>query len=239
MNLKIFNQNKVCRHFKMDSFNRVLNIDRMDYYIPCIDLADAFYIVPVLLVDQKYLLFQFRGQLYKYACLPNGLTSAPRIFTKLLKPVFCALRKQGHQIMDYLDDTLLMGGTFNACKEAVLSKLEFQIHPEKSKFVPSQEIKFLGFMINSRKMTTCLSGTKEEGISRFFSKAKTTNILKIRDLARMIGKCEAALIVILTPRKKRSIENGKGKFWRYLSTSRKFTTWNAIVGKESLILQNH
>lgn len=184
----------------------------MDYYIPSIDLADAFYLVPVLLVDQKYLLFQFRGQLYKYACLPNGLTSAPRIFTKLLKPVICALRKQGHQIMGYLDDTLLMGDTFNACKEAVFSKLEFQIYPEKSKVVPSQEIKFLGFMINSRKMTTCLSGTKEEGISRFFSKGETTNILKIRDLARMIGKCQAALTVILTPRKKRSIEKGKGKF---------------------------
>ena len=36
-------------------------------------------------------------------------TSAPIIFTKLLKPVLAALRKQGHQIMGYLDDTFLMG----------------------------------------------------------------------------------------------------------------------------------
>ena len=53
-----------------------------------IGLSDDYYSVPVALTDQKYLLFKFEGQLYKFVCLPNGLSSAPRIFTKLLKPVF-------------------------------------------------------------------------------------------------------------------------------------------------------
>ena len=88
-----------------------------------IDLADAYYTVPVLCIDQKYLLFQFKGNLYKYTCLTIGLSSAPRIFTKILKPVFSALRKEGHQIKDYLDDTYL-GDTFNECKNAVLANVK-------------------------------------------------------------------------------------------------------------------
>ena len=47
-------------------------------------------------------MFQFEGKLYKFVCLPNGLTSAPRLFTKILKPVFGALHKEGHDIMGYL-----------------------------------------------------------------------------------------------------------------------------------------
>ena len=38
-------------------------------------------------VDQKYLMFQFQGVWYML-CLKNGLLPAPRIFTKLMKPVY-------------------------------------------------------------------------------------------------------------------------------------------------------
>jgi hypothetical protein len=37
---------------------------------------------------QKFLRFQWKGKNYQYTCLPNGITSAPRIFTKLMKPVY-------------------------------------------------------------------------------------------------------------------------------------------------------
>ena len=47
---------------------------RQNCYMASIDLADAYYTVPVALSDQKYLVFNFEGQLYKYVCLPNGLS---------------------------------------------------------------------------------------------------------------------------------------------------------------------
>ena len=56
-----------------------------------IDLTDT----PVATVDQKYLMFQFEGIQYKYVYLPNGLSPAPRIFTKLMKPVLSSLRQKG------------------------------------------------------------------------------------------------------------------------------------------------
>ena len=77
LNLKNFNRYVKYRHFKMDNLNAALGMVRQNCYMASIDLADAYYTVPVALSDQKYLVFNFEGQLYKYVCLPNGLSSAP------------------------------------------------------------------------------------------------------------------------------------------------------------------
>ena len=76
----------------MDTLNTALGIMRKNCYMASIDLTDAYYSVPVATVDQKNLMFQFGGIRYKYVCLPNGLSPAPRIFTKLMKPVLSSLR---------------------------------------------------------------------------------------------------------------------------------------------------
>ena len=104
LNLKEFKKNVVYRHFKRNILKTALNMMRQNCFMASIDLSNAYYSVPVALTDQKYLLFKLEGQFYKFVCLPNGLSSARRVFTKLLKPVFPALHKQGHQIMGYLDD---------------------------------------------------------------------------------------------------------------------------------------
>ena len=143
-NLKNFNRYVKYRHFKMDNLNAALGMVRQNCYVANIDLADSYYTVPVALSNQKYLVFNSEGQLYKYVCLPNGLSSAPPppppyplIFTKLMKPVLFVLRKKGHQTMGYLDDSFLTGDTFEECEKAViaavelLTKLGFQIYLEK------------------------------------------------------------------------------------------------------------
>ena len=64
--------------------------------------------------------------------------------------------------MGYLDDSFLMGDTFEECKKSVIAtvklftKLGFQVHPDKSNLFPSQEIHFLGFILNSKNMTVTL-----------------------------------------------------------------------------------
>ena len=172
---------------------------RQDFYSANIDLAGAYYTVSLLCMDQKYLLFQFERNLYKYICLPNGLSSAPRIFTKILKPVFSTLRKEDHQIMGYLDDTFLMGDTFNRCKNAVLASVKLInnlggfIHPEKSKYCPSQVIEFLGFITNSKEMTVSRSESNQNDIEAILKEVKIRIKAVIRTLAKLIATLEAAL----------------------------------------------
>ena len=44
-----------------------------------------------------------------YTCRPNGLTSAPKNFTKITKALFVASKKQGNSSTICLDDSLLLG----------------------------------------------------------------------------------------------------------------------------------
>ena len=73
-----------------------------------VDLKDAYYCVPVHDADQKYLKFSWQGRLYQFTALPNGLTSGPRDFTKLLKSPFAHLTDLDHTIIGYIDDMLIL-----------------------------------------------------------------------------------------------------------------------------------
>ena len=103
LNLKKLNQyaNKI--HFKMDTLNTVIKLIEKDCYMASIDLEDAYYSVSITPADRKYLRFMWRGSLSQFTCLPNGLSSAPRKFTKLLKPAHSTLHLRGHVSSAYLD----------------------------------------------------------------------------------------------------------------------------------------
>ena len=89
-----------------------------------IDWKDAFYSVPVAKHHQKYLQFEWEGLRYNYTCMPNGLSSAPRNFTKLTKVIFAELRKQGFMSTNYIDDCLLLGRSVTECMKNVRATVE-------------------------------------------------------------------------------------------------------------------
>ena len=89
-------------------------------------------------------------------------------FNKILKPPFAHLREQGLPAVVYIDDTLLGGDTFEECQGNVASTLTcldglgFFIHPEKSIFIATQDIIFLGYHINTLRMTIALTYEKKQ-----------------------------------------------------------------------------
>ena len=95
----------------------------------------------------------WKEEYYPYIVLPNGFSSAVRVFTKVLTPPFNYLRSKGHLSVKYIDDSLLLGETFEICFKnirttvALLRELRFTIHPEKSILLPTQQIIFTGFVI--------------------------------------------------------------------------------------------
>ena len=138
-----------------------------------LDLTDAYYTVSIHLSSQKYLKFLVGTQLCKYIALPNGLCSAPRIFTKLVQPVYSALRARGLISSGYLDDSFLVGMSYDQCKmnlnetSKLFRDLWFYISDEKSITKPTQIIEHLGFILNSVDMTVSLNSTKLQLLNRF------------------------------------------------------------------------
>ena len=127
-----------------------------------LDLKDAYLTVGVHPESQKFLRFVWLGQTYQFLALPFGLNTAPRIFTKLLKPVVAYLRTRNIRLLIYLDDILIIGSSVQILREhtalviELLQNLGFIINYEKSLLTPTPVLEFLGFLINSKTNFTYL-----------------------------------------------------------------------------------
>ena len=88
----------------MDTIETVISLVRHNCYMASLDLSNAYFSVPINVSDRCYLRFEWNDQLFQFTAVPNGLSSGPRIFTKLLKPVYAVLREMGHVISGYIDD---------------------------------------------------------------------------------------------------------------------------------------
>ena len=157
-----------------------------------VDLADAFFTIPINEAHQKYFMFEWLEKNYKFIAMLNGFSDAMRVFTKVSKPVYAYLRQQGYMSVIFVDDSYLQGDTKQECLqniEATVSLLEslgFAIHEGKSILNPTQEIEFLGFVFNSVTMTISITKGKTEAIiliRRFLENKSPT----IRELASVIG----------------------------------------------------
>ena len=182
----------------METITTILSLVRPNCYMGSIDIKDAYYGVPVCEEDQKYLKFNFDGQLFQFTCLPNGLCSGPRKFTKLLKGRLASLREIGHVISAYIDDIFNLGMTYQECQQNIadtinlLDSLGFIIHPDKSKFIPSKEVTCLGYVINSETMTVKLTADKKVKIKEACKSLTASKDHTIRYVAKVIGMLTAS-----------------------------------------------
>ena len=193
LNLKNLNQFVQYHHFKMENLKSAITLMSPNCYMASIDLKDAYYSVSVDTNHRKYLRFIWKNQLFQFTCLPNGLSCAPRIFTKLMKPAYSSLRCKGFENVGYIVDTYLKGSTFHDCETNVsttvklFTDLGLTLNMAKSVLIPSQFITFLGFVLNSAQMTVALTPSKAMKV-----KSKAVELLHnqsptIRTVSEMIG----------------------------------------------------
>ena len=116
LNLRQLNDDVEYRHFKMASLQQALDFVNTNDYMAVIDWKFAYFSCPVAVHHRKFHTFTWKGKNFCFTCLPNGLSSAPRIFTKLTKPVFAALRRDGYMNVPYIDDTFLTSHTLDKCR---------------------------------------------------------------------------------------------------------------------------
>jgi hypothetical protein len=198
LNLKELNELVEYRHFKMDTLATALTMVSPGCYFTSLDFTDAYYSVAIQPFHRKYLRFEFEGQLWEFTAMPNGLSSGPRVFTKLLKVPLAILRERcGVAITGYLDDTLLVTDTHlegvQAVQEAadLLQNLGFMISKEKSVVEPQKQIEFLGFIIDSENMNVTMTERKTKQIKTQLRDFLTRNKWKIREVAQILGKLNA------------------------------------------------
>ena len=101
------------------------------------------------------------------------------------------------KLVAYLDDLLIIGSTKEEaiqsrdCVLFLLQKLGFSINWEKSELRPSQEMEFLGMIINSTTMTVWLPKEKVQKLLNLCQDTLKQEVISLRNLASLIGKLQA------------------------------------------------
>ena len=193
LNLKELNKHVKYYHFKMDTFETALKLIKPNSFMAVVDQRHAYYSVPIAVEHRKFLRFCWKGKIYEFSCLPNGLACAPRYFTKLTKPIYAKLRQMGHTNSGYIDDSLLIADSEVECVRnvedtiSVMSGVGFIIHTNKSVLKPVQDVCFLGKRINSKEMIVYLPEETKLKIKNECMSLQNQNEASIRVVARVVG----------------------------------------------------
>ena len=193
LNLKKLNSYMEYQHFKMENIYNALELLSENSFLASIDLKKAYYSIPVNIEHRRYLRFTFDEDIYEFTCLPNGISTAPRLFAKLIRVLLTRLRKDGHSSIMYIDDCLLVSESKTDCEKNIKETLKimqnagFYINWKKCNLEPSQKIDFLGFTIKTDIMLLTIPNLKVEklkdNIRRFIKKKFNTN----RELSSLLG----------------------------------------------------
>ncbi|CAH1255216.1 TPR [Branchiostoma lanceolatum] len=198
INLKPLNRYLQVRRFKMEGLGVLKHLLQPGDFMGKVDLKDAYFTIPVDVNSRRFLTFQWQGRFYQFQCVPFGVATAPRVFTKVLKVPIALLRRQGYRLIVYLDDVLVFGRTREGCREALmavlqlLSSLGFVPNREKSILEPTQRITFLGSGIDSLRMIAFLPDGKVQELQQLaVATLSTDSLITARELASLIGKMQA------------------------------------------------
>merc|ERR1711893_196979 len=99
---------------------------------------------------RAFLCFVCRGQVYQFKALPFGLSTAPFVFTWILRPFVWQLRAQGIQIHVYQDDWLIHHHHKETLKQHLQTALNlarglgFRVNMKNSQLEPVQIFTYLG-----------------------------------------------------------------------------------------------
>ena len=202
LNLKSLNTFLEYEHFKMEDIRCIKDLLSRNEFICKLDLKDAYLTVPVHPSHWRFLRFHWQGKVYEYTALPFGLATAPRLFTKLLKPVLANLRTAGVRLIGYLDDFLIIGKTKPEAEGAymkmksLLESLGFIVNAEKSLQIATQKIEFLGYIIDSVRMDISLPVQKMRDIRSECRHLLRDKVTTVRKLARLVGMLVATNLAV-------------------------------------------
>ena len=177
----------------MENVKLVKDIMQGNDLLTSLDLKDAYFSIPMCSDHHNYLTFSWENVYYAFTCLPFGLSSAPRIFTKVMKPVLAVARSEGICLVIFLDDILIMASSVDQSLRHttfvmnLLESLGFVINRKKSCLTPQTRLCYLGFEFDSSAMTLRVPESKIEKLQAEDSRLLSKTVISIRDLARVIG----------------------------------------------------
>ena len=173
-------------------------------YMFTFDLKSGYHHIEIFHEHTDYLGFSWtfgsHVRYFKFLVLPFGLSSAPYIFTKIMRTLVKKWRSEGKEIILYLDDGLGIGNSKSETKslsqevQKDLKEAGFIINQEKSNLSPQQICTWLGFVLDTNQgvispVQSKIIRIKEEAANFVFKRS-----VHVRSLASVVGQ-----IIAMTP----------------------------------------
>ena len=127
-----------CPSFTMETPRSILRALHQGQWLTSLDLKDAYFHIGIDPADRPYLRFCHNGTAWQFTVLPFGLSTSPRVCTKILKPVLAYAHLHRVKLHMYIDDWLLNPGTHQEALEqtswlrSLCQKLGLVLNLEKS-----------------------------------------------------------------------------------------------------------
>ena len=205
-----------CRHInphifkekcKFDDWKVMLEFVEQGGYMFKFDITQGYHHVEINPAHWCYLGFSWVindvRRFFMFVVLAFGISSAPFYFTKLMRQLIKFWRKQSIKIACFIDDGAGFEKDFETAKKksefikASLQSSGFVINEDKSIWVPTQEITWLGVKINLSSFCLFITQERIESIQKRIH--ETINALPYttaRQLAVLVGKIISTKIVL-------------------------------------------
>ena len=152
--LKALNRFVSKEKFKMTTPRVVTNALHRGDWAVSIDLKDAYFHVPIHAKSKRLLRFALTDsdglRVFQFRALPFGLTSAPRVFTKVILPLGHQAHMRAISLLQYLDDWLIRSPDKLLLSQQtgwlleVMRRAGFVLNEAKSHLTPTQRITHIG-----------------------------------------------------------------------------------------------
>ena len=155
INLHVFKQK-----FKCEGLHAIRDVFSKHFFVFSFDLKSGYHHVDIFPEHRAFLAFSWDfgagvARYFQFTVLPFGLSSAPFIFTKLLKPLEALWRSHGIPVAIFFDDGVGAGQSVEAANHnssvvrSDLARAGFQVNHEKSDWQPKPCFSWIGCTIDT------------------------------------------------------------------------------------------
>ena len=152
--LKSLNQFVRKEKFKMTTPRVVTNALHHGYWVVSVDLKYAYFHIPIHKKSRHLLRFAVETddglRVFQFRALPFGLTSAPRVFTKVILPLGHLAHMHAVCLLQYLDDWILRSADRSLLAQQTnwllsgMRRVGLVLNVPKSHLVPTQRLTHIG-----------------------------------------------------------------------------------------------
>lgn len=262
LDLRLVNEHLSKEHIKFDDWRVFEQFIEPGGFLFKFDLRKGYHHIDIFPDHQNFLGFSWlrkgRKVFYVFTVLPFGLSTAPAVFTKVLRPLTSIWHKEGIKIAVYLDDGFGFASTYkkslehSKTTENLLKLVGLVVNREKSEWEPSRCLTWLGVTVDLNKNTYQITEERIASLLKSITFVLKSPYTTARKLSHIAGKVVSTKFVLkdIIRLKTRSIYktidnqlswDGRLNILNYPNTHKEIIFWrdNIKTLNERSVLKDH